>query len=71
MVAKYVAAHTARIRAAGGKRTSVDLTPAALVALEALRVRSDQSRSTGNRMSTSETICAALLAAARNPGTAK
>lgn len=53
-----VAAHTERIRAAGGKRTSVDLTPAALVDLQALR-------STGN--SQSAIICAALaLAAARN-----
>jgi hypothetical protein len=55
-----VAAHTERIRAAGGKRTSVDLTPAALVHLQALQ------RSTGN--SQSAIICAALaLAAACNP----
>jgi len=53
-----IAAHTDRVRRAGGKRTSVDLTAAALVDLEALR-------STGNRrLSTSATICAALATAA-------
>lgn len=58
-----VAAHTERVRAAGGKRTSVDLTAAALVDIEALR-------STGNSLSA--TICAALATAAnlqRNPTT--
>lgn len=50
-----VAAHTARVRAAGGKRTSVDLTAAALVDIETLR-------STGNSLSA--TICAALATAA-------
>jgi hypothetical protein len=50
-----VAAHTHRVRQAGGKRTSVDLTAAALVDLETLR-------STGNSLSV--TICRALAIAA-------
>lgn len=50
-----VAAYTQRLRAAGGKRTSVELTAAALIDLETLR-------STGN--STSDIICRALATAA-------
>jgi hypothetical protein len=51
--AEYAAAHAARLRARGGKRTSVDLTAEALADLAWLKAHTDAR-------STSEAIASAL-----------